>query len=170
MYPRLIFFRNKRTKQITVPAAVSWGYMCLDLIRFKLLTLSRLQVLSTGALASSWQVKSKYALGWTADKETEFVNGRRMFWLEIHVCNSSTLRRSSSSKWTVRLDVRGSTLPLGFPSNVTTEKPNVLTSVMVLLKSWTWIDHSTYYHYCMPCKILKTYKVQLQSVFFIITF
>ena len=100
------------------------------------LTLSSVQVESMGALASSWQVRSKYALGWTSHRGIVGDGGRRD-WSEAQDRSSSTLFRSSWSKLKERLEVRGSIDPPTALSNAITEKPNVFTSVMELLNNCT---------------------------------
>lgn len=68
-------------------------------------------------------------------------------WLAAQDRSSSTVRWSSGSKWNERLDVRGSTGAPFTPSNVTTEKPKVLTSVMDLLKTWACVDRCRIIYY-----------------------
>lgn len=58
--------------------------------------------------------------------------------LAVHDRSSATFRRSSWSKWNVLLEVLGSTGAPSAPSNVTAEKPKVLTSVMESPKTLVW--------------------------------
>lgn len=58
--------------------------------------------------------------------------------LAAHDRSSATLRWSSWSKWNDLLEVRGSTGAPSTPSNVTAEKPKVLTSVMESPKTFVW--------------------------------
>lgn len=103
------------------------------------LTLSRVQVASMVALASSWQVRSKKTFGWTSDKGT-LGSGGMIDSLAAQDRSSSTVRWSSCSKWKERLEVLGSTFSPTTPSNVTTEKPKVLTSMIESLKNFTYIE------------------------------
>lgn len=90
-----------------------------------------------GALASSWHVRSKYALGSTSHRGI-VGSGGRMARLAAHDRSSATFRRSSWSKWNELLEVLGSTFAPSVPSNVTAEKPKVLTSVMESPKTFVW--------------------------------
>lgn len=98
-----------------------------------LLTLSRVQVKSTQALASNWQVRSKKVPGWTADRGTR-EDGGSIPWPAAQARSSSTARPSSRLKWKLRQEVLGSTAPPCRPSKVTTEEAGVLTSMMESLK------------------------------------
>ena len=88
-------------------------------------TFSRVQHVSIWALASSWQVRSKYIRGWTEDRGTADLGGRSVC-PAAQARSLSTVRRSSSPKWKEPLDVLGATGLPAVPSKVRAEKPRLL--------------------------------------------
>lgn len=100
----------------------------------KISTFRRNDAPSTSALPKSWQVRSKYCIGWTSHNFTNVEEGEIL--VDAQTRKASTILWSSAVKLKDLLEVRGMIGAPKVPSNVKDAKPELVIPWVSFLYTW----------------------------------